>query len=338
MEAGRSEGSGARSQAVGGWQTYSRCRIPVASRYRFGRTCVGRRPKQPRQAAMNRDRPQVRSCLESARWRWSGCISPSPREAASPRSPRAFLLLVCGRQGRPMAPAGNSPLGTDLRLARALRGQNCGRGEASVGLWPRPPRPVPAQISRVRRVAGGLSVRPCVEHVIDGGALEEGRQGPDVIERLVVVILSGIIAEYMFTGRMNWRGSETDLPNAKQLVAGLVGTKDQRAAYLELLWIRARDQLQLHWPAVVEVARRLADHADLTGNQVCKRSRRRPRMSAASTPLLGYLWTGAVSRGCFVTGPTARVESRDVDLDCSHAGATRGVPHGWRHLGPTSSE
>jgi hypothetical protein len=76
------------------------------------------------------------------------------------------------------------------------------------------------------------------------------------IEADIIVHFAGQIAEKLFTSGYNWEVARGEDGTAVCLVESLVSSVDEREAYLNWLFIRAKELIKLpcHWRAVEELA------------------------------------------------------------------------------------
>ena len=81
------------------------------------------------------------------------------------------------------------------------------------------------------------------------------------IEDAVFTALAGHAAEAVLTGRHNWVGSSSDREHAFHLACCACGSDEEMNAYFELMWIRARQNIELlhHWVAVKALAEALLE-------------------------------------------------------------------------------
>jgi hypothetical protein len=139
------------------------------------------------------------------------------------------------------------------------------------------------RVSRVTIVAADDSLGRC-----EGGSKVPSWLEPDVtvdmrtrswIERRVMGILAGPIAEERFTGRPNHDGAAGDWRQAVTLADFVCGSADEVAAFLAWLKIRTANFLASceRWPMVEAVARALLERGTLTGHGV-KTVARKARM------------------------------------------------------------
>lgn len=76
------------------------------------------------------------------------------------------------------------------------------------------------------------------------------------IEKLIIVLLAGAVAERLKFGRTYWRGSENDTTQAHDLAIYLCSEDKEAGAFINWLWERTRNILEFrpHWAAVEAIA------------------------------------------------------------------------------------
>jgi hypothetical protein len=81
----------------------------------------------------------------------------------------------------------------------------------------------------------------------------------DRVERMILVLFAGQVAEWRFANRHNWRGSGEDWQHAVNLVSYLAGNNEVLQKYVDYLWARAKNLFDLPWlwTAVEAVAKEL---------------------------------------------------------------------------------
>ncbi|MGD0075162.1 MAG: hypothetical protein ABSD31_12610 [Candidatus Binataceae bacterium] len=88
------------------------------------------------------------------------------------------------------------------------------------------------------------------------------------VEKLALVALAGQIAQARFrrTSLHSWH-HETDYTNAYDLVSYLAQSDCETKAWLKLLYVRAKQMIDLHWQAVQGLARNLVSRKVLSGKE-----------------------------------------------------------------------
>lgn len=102
---------------------------------------------------------------------------------------------------------------------------------------------------------------------IDTNEVSEERARP-YIEKAILVGLAGEVAEHIYTGRHNWRGSSGDYDAALRLAMLLIhDLEDELPAYIKWLRLRARNILQVasHWHALKTLAEALLERKEMSG-------------------------------------------------------------------------
>ena len=138
------------------------------------------------------------------------------------------------------------------------------------------------RFTSVSIVSGGETLGQCVfgrkprEIHLDVESYGKTRER---IETLIMVAMAGVIAEYLLTGRRNWRGAQSDLHDATNCAAYVVSDEREMRAYLRWLWERTRNLLSAepHWSAVKALAAEL-----LAGGRVGERRARQVIAAALS--------------------------------------------------------
>jgi len=89
----------------------------------------------------------------------------------------------------------------------------------------------------------------------------------DRLERHVVALLAGEIAENRYSRRHNHNGASYDYEMALGLCEGMIETPKECIAYLNWLYVRSRGQITTreNWLAVRAVATRLLSATSITG-------------------------------------------------------------------------
>jgi ATP-dependent Zn protease len=82
------------------------------------------------------------------------------------------------------------------------------------------------------------------------------------IEADIIIYFAGAVAERVFAGQLNWKGSGWDNLRVKGYVESIVSSEDELETYLGWLRIRARNLIQspLYWAAVQTLASELLKH------------------------------------------------------------------------------
>jgi hypothetical protein len=88
------------------------------------------------------------------------------------------------------------------------------------------------------------------------------------IERHLKIILAGIVAEAMVSGREGWDETSEDLDTAVRLAMRLVDDCEDVLPLLEDIGSDVMRDLERHWSAVETLAAELLDRKALTGSQV----------------------------------------------------------------------
>ncbi|MFB3901922.1 MAG: hypothetical protein ACE15E_00575 [Acidobacteriota bacterium] len=93
----------------------------------------------------------------------------------------------------------------------------------------------------------------------------------DLLERRIMVLLSGPEAERKFRGHYSHKGSGHDRHYAFDHLASLTGpSEDELNTYMKLLWLRTRRILDFApvWACVTAVANALLEKRSLTGSEI----------------------------------------------------------------------
>jgi ATP-dependent Zn protease len=90
------------------------------------------------------------------------------------------------------------------------------------------------------------------------------------IERHLKIILAGIVAEAMVSGRDGWDETSEDLDAAVRLAMRLVDDCEDVLPLLEDIGSDVKIDLERHWSAVEMLAAELLDRKTLTGSEVRK--------------------------------------------------------------------
>ena len=99
---------------------------------------------------------------------------------------------------------------------------------------------------------------------LDGRWTSQRRLRPQIVE-----LFAGVIAEKQFTGRRhNWVGASSDVNNAADLIAYIVGSERQARKYSDYLWVVAEDAVTLCWSEVELVATELLVRRQMSGRAV----------------------------------------------------------------------
>jgi len=86
---------------------------------------------------------------------------------------------------------------------------------------------------------------------------DRGRRTRAWIEREIITLLGGTAAVERLVGRFPKRGTETDWRVAFNLITHLAGSEEETDAYMEWLWVRTKDLVDLYWFAVEALAAEL---------------------------------------------------------------------------------
>lgn len=86
------------------------------------------------------------------------------------------------------------------------------------------------------------------------------------VEKIVIILFAGGIAESKFAGKRIYKGSGSDYQVATNMISHLCSSNEEIEAYLHLLWIRAKQLFTFslgentpYWKAVEELADRLLE-------------------------------------------------------------------------------
>ncbi len=81
------------------------------------------------------------------------------------------------------------------------------------------------------------------------------------IERDVMISAAGDAAEFLLSGRHDWRGAHQDTQNAHDMASYLCGDPEEETAYVRWLWIRTQNLLRqpIHWRAIEVLAAALLE-------------------------------------------------------------------------------
>lgn len=85
------------------------------------------------------------------------------------------------------------------------------------------------------------------------------------IEQQILILVAGQIAQYLLTGVHGNRGK--DFPYARRLASHLINEETELNAYLQWLWVRARNILNnpLNWAAVTILAKAISEETEIRG-------------------------------------------------------------------------
>lgn len=106
---------------------------------------------------------------------------------------------------------------------------------------------------------------------VDYAALEAGELTPtklNRIERYLMVLLAGGLAEKGYSGRYNQIGASSDRYKAADIALSLEGDGEGASLYLGLLNHRTKAVIGNHWRDVVTVAEALLSRQTLTSEEV----------------------------------------------------------------------
>jgi hypothetical protein len=117
------------------------------------------------------------------------------------------------------------------------------------------------RLAKDRRLHRAL--RDCIDHM---GAVTPGKK--DAIERLVIILFAGGIAEKKQSRRKCFARSDIDHRQAMDLVESLSSCHKELEAWAHLLWVRAESCVALWWPEIKAVAAALLERETLTGDEV----------------------------------------------------------------------
>jgi ATP-dependent Zn protease len=101
----------------------------------------------------------------------------------------------------------------------------------------------------------------------DGARSEEETED---VERRLKIILAGIVAEAMLSGREDWDETSEDLDSAVRLAMRLVDDCEDVLPLLFDIRVDVERDLHAHWPAVELLAKELIDRKTMTGSEVRK--------------------------------------------------------------------
>lgn len=90
------------------------------------------------------------------------------------------------------------------------------------------------------------------------------------IERRLLCIAAGMVAEAIVSGKPTWDESCEDLDAAVRLAMQVVGDCERVLPYLEIVRDHAEDLLRANWPAVELLAETLLEDRRMTGEEVRK--------------------------------------------------------------------
>ena len=96
---------------------------------------------------------------------------------------------------------------------------------------------------------------------------QSGEETEDV-ERRLKIILAGIVAEAVLSGREDWDETSEDLDLAVRLAMRLVDDCEDVLPLLSDIGADVRRDLHAHWPAVERLANELIDRKTMTGSEV----------------------------------------------------------------------
>jgi len=88
------------------------------------------------------------------------------------------------------------------------------------------------------------------------------------IERRLLCVAAGMVAEAMISGRNSWNESSDELDEAVRLAMRVVGDCERVLPFLEVVREHTEDLLRRHWPAVESLAASLMEHQKMTGEEV----------------------------------------------------------------------
>jgi hypothetical protein len=103
--------------------------------------------------------------------------------------------------------------------------------------------------------------------------VKRGRQAPLEarleVEKAIVCLLAGTMAEKKLTGRHYWTGGSHDRDNALDLAMSVTGSREEAEAFLAWLLERTRNLMEdsSHWAAVETLANVLLEQEHLSGRQ-----------------------------------------------------------------------
>jgi len=92
------------------------------------------------------------------------------------------------------------------------------------------------------------------------------------IEKLIIVLLAGAVAERLKFGRTYWKGSENDTSQAHDLAIYLCSEDKEARAFINWLWQRTINLLEFgpHWAAVEAISEELMKSKYISERQTRK--------------------------------------------------------------------
>ena len=92
------------------------------------------------------------------------------------------------------------------------------------------------------------------------------------IEKLIIVLLAGAVAERLKFGRTYWKGSENDMEQAHELAIYLCNEDKEATAFVNWLWEHTRNILEFgpHWAVVEVISEELIKSKYISERQVRK--------------------------------------------------------------------
>ncbi len=109
---------------------------------------------------------------------------------------------------------------------------------------------------------GGFS---CSKHFFDDIECSNDDATQRIIEREISILLAGLVAEWLLTGRKNWIGANSDVDKINELLSRWFCDDEVANAYFKyvLLCVRNKFRHRLHWAYVEAVAQALLQHRRL---------------------------------------------------------------------------
>ncbi len=88
------------------------------------------------------------------------------------------------------------------------------------------------------------------------------------IERRLLCVAAGMVAEAMISGKNSWNESSDELDEAVRLAMRVVGDCERVLPFLEVVREHTEDLLRRHWPAVESLAGELIRRRRMSGEEV----------------------------------------------------------------------